>query len=343
MWSLVSIEQQSPRRPCDSKRLFQRKYVARWREMGCYHRNNIGTSSRKHSSRMRTARLLTAGVCVRGVVCVWGCTSLDPEEHLQTQRHTPPANRMTDWCKNIAFPQLRLRTVINILIFVRSSVTSNFWTIWFSIYLPRWTIWNLTSYIQTIWILVHSSGWVSGSGCKFLSYILIRYNWTWHTIPNTITCNPYCHRNQEDNAKHYVISWICEEFTRTGLFSARLTLITLIHTPGRACVQSLVWKRCAYSWIMPGVTFPNTPCTIAPLSYYRPQRSWAKVIFSQACVKNSVHSGECLPRCMLGYTNPPGPDPPPGSRLQHTVNERPVRILLECILVWEYLRKFTGF
>ena len=36
----------------------------------------------------------------------------------------------------------------------------------------------------------------------------------------------------------------------------------------------------------------------------------------------------CLPQCMLGYT-----PPPPGSRLQHTVNERPVRILLECILV----------
>ena len=31
---------------------------------------------------------------------------------------------------------------------------------------------------------------------------------------------------------------------------------------------------------------------------------------------------------------PPGADPPPpGSRLRHTVNERPVRILLECILV----------
>ena len=27
------------------------------------------------------------------------------------------------------------------------------------------------------------------------------------------------------------------------------------------------------------------------------------------------------------------PPPPPGSRLRHTVNERPVRILLECILV----------
>ena len=110
------------------------------------------------------------------------------------------------------------------------------------------------------------------------------------------------------------------------------------------------------------------------LFYYRPQRSWAKVIFSQACVKNSVHGGGgCLPQCMLGYTPPPRPGtpsrpgtppgpgtpsqeqtpprdqapprdqtplprpgrPPPGSRLQHTVNERPVRILLECILVNE--------
>ena len=43
---------------------------------------------------------------------------------------------------------------------------------------------------------------------------------------------------------------------------------------------------------------------------YRPQRSWAKVIFSQACVKNSVHrGGGCLPQCMLGYT-PPGADTP---------------------------------
>ena len=56
---------------------------------------------------------------------------------------------------------------------------------------------------------------------------------------------------------------------------------------------------------------------------------------------------------MLGYTppgsrplrdqTPPGPDPPgsrspPGSRLQHTVNDRPVRILLECILVIENIR-----
>ena len=31
--------------------------------------------------------------------------------------------------------------------------------------------------------------------------------------------------------------------------------------------------------------------------------------------------------------DPPGADTPPASRLRHTVNERPVRILLECVLL----------
>ena len=109
---------------------------------------------------------------------------------------------------------------------------------------------------------------------------------------------------------------------------------------------------------------------------YRPQRSWAKVMFLQVCVILFTGGG-CLPQCMLGYhpppeqtppswsrprpgsrhppgSRPPGSrhpprsrhpppsrhthpqeqtPPPPGSRLRHTVNERPVRILLECILV----------
>ena len=45
----------------------------------------------------------------------------------------------------------------------------------------------------------------------------------------------------------------------------------------------------------------------------------------------------------LDQTPPPRSRPPPGSRLQHTVNERPVRILLECILVagFFYIRNFT--
>ena len=96
----------------------------------------------------------------------------------------------------------------------------------------------------------------------------------------------------------------------------------------------------------------------------------------------STGGGEgCLPQCMLGYTPPgadppprsrhppwsrqtppeqtptppdqadplgadplrPGRPPPPRSRLQHTVNERPVRILLECILVsWCFTLKTTA-
>ena len=65
--------------------------------------------------------------------------------------------------------------------------------------------------------------------------------------------------------------------------------------------------------------------------HYRPQRSWAKVMFLQASVILLTGGGGSLPQCMLGYT--PRSRPPPGSRLRHTVNERPVRILLECILV----------
>ena len=114
--------------------------------------------------------------------------------------------------------------------------------------------------------------------------------------------------------------------------------------------------------------------------FYRPQRSWVKVIFLQASVcprgggvSASVHAGICplkqtpppsrhpppradpldqAPTPPLEQTppplwsrhprtrHPPGPGTPPeqrtppGSRLHHTVNERPVRILLECILVW---------
>ena len=86
----------------------------------------------------------------------------------------------------------------------------------------------------------------------------------------------------------------------------------------------------------------------------------AKVIFLQVSVCPQGEGGGCLPQCMLGchtprmenpppqMENPPSPwdgepppgwrapphmeSPPPGSRHQHTVYERPVRILLECIL-----------
>ena len=63
----------------------------------------------------------------------------------------------------------------------------------------------------------------------------------------------------------------------------------------------------------------------------------AKVMFLQVCVYPQGGGG-CLPQCMLGCHTPLGWRTPPewrtplGSRLQHTVYERPVRILLECIL-----------
>ena len=57
-------------------------------------------------------------------------------------------------------------------------------------------------------------------------------------------------------------------------------------------------------------------------------------IFTGVCLSTG---GVCLSAC---WDIPTRSRHPPGGRLQHTVNERPVRILLECILVY-YL--FYGF
>ena len=87
------------------------------------------------------------------------------------------------------------------------------------------------------------------------------------------------------------------------------------------------------------------------LKYLPPANAvWSKVIFSEACVKNSVHKGGSA--SVHARIPPPGADPLPGpgtplaadtpSRSRHppeqcmlgdTVNERAVRILLECNLV----------
>ena len=52
------------------------------------------------------------------------------------------------------------------------------------------------------------------------------------------------------------------------------------------------------------------------VNFYRPQRSWGKVMFLQASVILSTGGGVCVPQCMLGYqpprSRPPtGADPPP--------------------------------
>ena len=59
----------------------------------------------------------------------------------------------------------------------------------------------------------------------------------------------------------------------------------------------------------------------------------AKVIFLHLSVIPFTEG--CLPQCMLGYHTSPEQTPPPlGSRLRHAVDEQPVCILLECILVF---------
>ena len=94
-------------------------------------------------------------------------------------------------------------------------------------------------------------------------------------------------------------------------------------------------------------------CSGSIIINYRPQRSCGQgnifalfvILFTGGGVSALVHTGIPHP---LGADPPPEqtpPTPPPlGSRLRHTVNERPVRILLECILVqlcWAY--KHIGY
>ena len=61
---------------------------------------------------------------------------------------------------------------------------------------------------------------------------------------------------------------------------------------------------------------------------------WGKVIFSEACVKNSVHGGG-LPQCMLGYHSPPdqaGTSPRYGRYGQRAGSMHPTRMQSCCIM-----------
>ena len=97
--------------------------------------------------------------------------------------------------------------------------------------------------------------------------------------------------------------------------------------------------------------FLKLECMYFGFTCYRPQRSCGQGnIFTPVC--HSVHRGVSAsvqagipppskhpPRAdnPPGVDTPPPEQTPPGSRLRHTVNERPVRILLECILVCYFI------
>ena len=109
--------------------------------------------------------------------------------------------------------------------------------------------------------------------------------------------------------------------------------------------------------IKEGEFLKNTPVFMFREYIYRPQRSCGQGnIFTPVC--HSVHRGEGVSASVhAGIPHPPEQTPPRaetplehtpppwsthhpprsrhplGSRLRHAVNERPVRILLECILV----------
>ena len=113
----------------------------------------------------------------------------------------------------------------------------------------------------------------------------------------------------------------------------------------RAQGFALAPTACAYE--PPGETFTAKYFYLS--DNYRPQRSWAKVMFLQASVILSTGgspAGRTHPPPPVGEPLPPGGEPP-GKEIplggeppqeeepppRDTVNKQPVRILLECILV----------
>ena len=96
-------------------------------------------------------------------------------------------------------------------------------------------------------------------------------------------------------------------------------------------------RYCNYCWIM---------------NIYHPQRSWDKVIFSEACVKNSARGGVCPIACWdtpppgsrrlpQGADTPPpqsrGPPPPGIVHAERYGQQAGGTILVECILVMSWV------
>ena len=65
------------------------------------------------------------------------------------------------------------------------------------------------------------------------------------------------------------------------MFSVDISLGTQFQKETHHCVDRYTFE---YSCLLVGLI-------IVLGNIYRPQRSWGKVIFSEACVKNSVHGG----------------------------------------------------
>ena len=91
----------------------------------------------------------------------------------------------------------------------------------------------------------------------------------------------------------------------------------------------------------------SSPFTVMTNIFTIRNKIWDKVIFSEVCVKNSVHGG-CLPHCMLGYTpnqrqTPPRADTlPPTDQRQtpHSGADTPCSL---CYEIWPTSRQYTSY
>ena len=136
-----------------------------------------------------------------------------------------------------------------------------------------------------------------------------------------------------------VVSW---SLTSEVANSSPTTVITYIDRPQRSCGQGYVFTRVCDSvhrGICLSACLDTTPCQGDPLPRRLPCQG-------DPPAKETPQPRRPLPRRPPCQGDPPAKEtplprrppcketpPPPGSRLRHTVNERPVRILLECILV----------
>ena len=99
----------------------------------------------------------------------------------------------------------------------------------------------------------------------------------------------------------------------------------LFYRPQRSCGQGYVFTRVCDSVNREGVCL--SACWDAtPLSRHPPEQT-------PPTSRQPPPLGADTPRDQPPTPLGPAPPPPHGSRLRHTVNERPVHILLECILV----------
>ena len=127
---------------------------------------------------------------------------------------------------------------------------------------------------------------------------------------------------------------------RQRTFSDRVTYSTHCYSnyrPQWSCGQSNIFTPVCHSvhrGVLPQCMLGYPPEQTPPRGPDQPPRT--------RCPKAQPPGADTPPRVDPPGTRPPGPDPPwsrhpLGNRLQHTVYERSVSILLECILVWDYI------